>query len=181
WGPALDVTHDYETFLLQRDREQPGREGEPERERTPTPAYFRELVVADRSGSHRDTFGRGDDISIILRFQSDFPEQGVHAIVGVHRSADDLPCFAAGTHADGVRPLAGRGEYELTLQLRNVPLTRGEYSIIAYIGDENALSVFDRRDVRPGFSVTGDRFEVGLIGIDHRWIAEPVEAMAAER
>src|SRR5881397_2819910 len=28
FGPALDVTHDYETFLLQRDREQPASEGE---------------------------------------------------------------------------------------------------------------------------------------------------------
>jgi hypothetical protein len=55
-------------------------------------------------------------------------------------------------------------------------LTRGDYSIIAYVGDENALSVFDRRDVRPAFSITGDRYEIGLIAIDHRWVQEPVEA-----
>src|SRR2546423_215005 len=175
WGPALDVTHDYETFLLQRDREQPASEGEPVHERPPTPVHFREIVVTDRSGSPRDTFARGEDLSIVLRFHSDSPEQPVHAIVGVHRSADDLPCFAVGTHADGVQPLAGRGEYELTVQLRNIPLTRGEYSIIAYIGDEHALSVFDRRDVRPGFFVTGDRFEVGLISVDHRWVAAPAD------
>ena len=175
------MTHEYETFLLQRDREQPASEGEPERERPPTPVRFREIVVTDRSGSPRDTFARGDDIRIVLRFHSDHAAQPVHAIVGVHRSADDLPCFAVGTHADGVAPLAGRNEYELTVHLRNVPLTRGEYSVIAYIGDENALSVFDRRDVRPAFSVTGDRFEVGLIGIDHRWIAEPVEAAVLQR
>ena len=181
WGPALDVTHDYETFLLQRDREQPGSEGEPEHERPPTPVHFRDIVVTDRSGSPRDTFARGEDISIVLRFHSDFPEQGVHAIVGIHRSADDLPCFAVGTHADGVKPLAGRNEYELTVQLRNIPLTRGEYTIIAYIGDEHALSVFDRRDVSPGFSVTGDRFDVGLISVDHRWVVEPVDAEVVQR
>ena len=180
-GPALDVTHDYETFLLQRDREQPGSEGEPEHERPPTPAQFREVVVTDRSGTPRDTFARGDDICIVLRFHSDFPEQPIHAIVGVHRSADDLPCFAVGTHADGVAPLAGRSDYELTVHLRDVPLTRGEYSIIAYIGDENALSVFDRRDLRPGFSVTGDRFEVGLIGVDHRWVFEPAGVEVVRR
>src|SRR5438128_4036214 len=72
WGPALDVTHDYETFLLQRDREQPGSEGEPEHERPPTPVHFRDIVVTDRSGSPRDTFARGEDISIVLRFHSDF-------------------------------------------------------------------------------------------------------------
>src|SRR5437762_7804384 len=112
WGPAVDVTHEYETFLLQRDREQPASEGEPERERPPTPVRFREIVVTDRSGSPRDTFARGDDIRIVLRFHSDDAAQPVHAIVGVHRSADDLPCFAVGTHADGIKPLAGHNEYE---------------------------------------------------------------------
>jgi hypothetical protein len=67
------------------------------------------------------------------------------------------------------------------VQLRNIPLTRGEYTIIAYIGDEHALSVFDRRDVSPGFSVTGDRFEVGLISVDHRWVVEPVDVEVLQR
>src|SRR5438552_346869 len=36
YGPTLDVTHEYETFLLQRDRERPASEGEAEHERPPT-------------------------------------------------------------------------------------------------------------------------------------------------
>jgi ABC-type polysaccharide/polyol phosphate transport system ATPase subunit len=177
YGPTLDVTHEYETFLLQRDRERPASEGEPEHERPPTPVRFGDIVVGDRAGRPRDTFARGEDIHVSLRIHSDDPAQPIHAIVGVHRSADDLQCFAFGTHGDGVPPLAGRNEYELTVQLRGVPLTRGDYSIIAYVGDENALSVFDRRDVRPAFSITGDRYEIGLISIDHRWVQEPVEAV----
>src|SRR2546422_11695175 len=43
------------------------------------------------------------------------------------------------------------------LPIYGVPLNRGEYSIIAFAGDENAITVFDRRDVRPAFSVTGAR------------------------
>src|SRR5262249_45937463 len=31
YGPSLDVVHEYETFLLQRDRLHPASEGEPER------------------------------------------------------------------------------------------------------------------------------------------------------
>jgi ABC-type polysaccharide/polyol phosphate transport system ATPase subunit len=37
YGPSLDVVHEYETFLLQRDRERPASEGEPEHERMPSP------------------------------------------------------------------------------------------------------------------------------------------------
>jgi len=58
-----------------------------------------------------------------------------------------------------------------------VPLLRGDYSIIAYVGDENALTVFDRRDLRPAFSMTGDRFEVGLLDVKRRW-QTPAEAPA---
>lgn len=180
YGPALDVVHDYESFLLQRDRALPASEGEPERERS-SPVRIREIVVCDRGGNPRDLFERGEDIHFRMRVHSDEPRQPVHVIVGVHRSADDLQCFAVGTHADGIEPLSGRSEYEFTVELRRVPLNRGEYSIIAFVGDENAISVFDRRDIRPAFSITGDRYEVGLISVEHRWAVEPAVAAVAGR
>ena len=181
YGPTLDVVHDYESFLLQRDRALPATEGEPEREKAFSPVRFREIVVCDRSGSPRDLFERGEDIQFRIRVHSDNPSQPIHVIIGVHRSADDLQCFAVGTHADGVAPLCGRNEYEFSVALERVPLNRGEYSIIAFVGDENAISVFDRRDVRPAFSITGDRYEIGLISLDHRWSMEPIDAMVAGR
>jgi lipopolysaccharide transport system ATP-binding protein len=181
FGPTLDVVHEYESFLLQRDRAHPASEGEPERERAASPVRIREITVCDSSGSPRDLFERGEDIHVRMRVHSDLPSQPVHVIVGVHRSADDLQCFAVGTHADGVAPISGRHEYDFFVEFKRIPLNRGEYTIIAFVGDENAISVFDRLDVRPAFSVTGNRYEVGLITIDHRWAMEPVEATAVER
>lgn len=181
YGPSLDVVHEYETFLLQRDRDRPASEGEPEPERSPTPARFRDIVVCDRSGAPRDLFERGEDIHVRLRIDSDRASQPIHALVGVHRSADDLQCFAVGTHGDGMAPLEGRTEYELVVQLHNVPLNRGDYSIIAFLGDENAVSVFDRRDIRPAFSIQGARYEVGLISLDHQWVSASMETATAAR
>jgi len=180
YGPSLDVVHDYETFLLQRDREVASG-AEPQPERPPTPVRFRDITVCDRSGAPRDLFDRGEDIQIRARIHSDDARQPVHVIIGVHRSADDLQCFAVGTHADGVEPLSGRNEYELTVRLQDVPLLRGDYSIIAFAGDENAMTVFDRRDLRPAFSMSGERFEIGLINVRHRWELEPAEVAAAAR
>lgn len=181
YGPTLDVVNDYESFLLQRDRALPSTEGEPERERPFSPVRFREIVVCDRSGSPRDLFERGEDIQFRARVHSDNPSQPIHVILGVHRSADDLQCFAVGTHADGIEPLRGRNEYEFSVELKHVPLNRGEYSIIAFVGDENAITVFDRRDVRPAFSITADQYEIGLISLDHRWSMESVDAAVAGR
>jgi lipopolysaccharide transport system ATP-binding protein len=166
FGPSLDVVHDYETFLLERDKRLPASDALPE---TNTPVRFRDIVVCDRNGRPRDRFTGGEEIHVRVRIDSDSPAQPVHVIVGVHRSADDLPVFAVGTHADDMAPLSGRNEYDVTVRLLDVPLTRGDYEIIAFVGDEHAMTVFDRRDVRPAFSMTGDRFEIGLMTVDHRW------------
>ena len=180
FGPALDVVHEYETFLLERDRELPGSEVTPAE--AGTPVRLREIVVCDGDGLPRDRFARGEDVQVRLRIEADDPLQPVHVIVGVHRAADDLQCFAVGTHADGLPPLSGRTEYDIAVRLVGVPLLRGDYSIIAFAGDEHAITVFDRRDVRPAFSMTGERFEIGLISVDHKWQLEPsrVEVAALE-
>ena len=182
YGPSLDVVHDYETFLLERDREHPASEGAPPAE-TRSPVRFRDITVCDGHGRPRDLFARGDDIHVRVRIEADSPAQPVHVIVGVHRSADELQCFGVGTHADGVPPLSGQTEYDITVRLLEVPLLRGDYSIIAFAGDENAITVFDRRDVRPAFSIAGDRFEIGLMAVDHRWELQssPIEAAVLER
>jgi len=181
FGPSLDVVHEYETFLLERDREHPAiEENAPQ---TRTPVRIRELKILDRSGRPRDQFARGEEVRVQMRIEADDPRQPVHLIVGIHRSADDLQCFAVGTHADGLPPLSGKTEYDVTVRLKDVPLLRGDYSIISFAGDENAITVFDRHDVRPAFSMTGDRFEIGLIAVDHRWdlgVAEPVQIERAQ-
>lgn len=176
YGPSVDVVHEYETFLLQRDRALPASDSQPISETPVSPVRIREIAICDRSGRKRAEFARGEEIQIRLRVESDDPEQPVHAIVGVHRSADDLQCFAVGTHADGVPPASGSSEYEVVVQLLDIPLLRGEYDLVVYVGDENAMTPFDRRDVRAAFSMTGERFEVGLIDVKHRWSVEPVAA-----
>jgi lipopolysaccharide transport system ATP-binding protein len=179
YGPSVDVVHEYETFLLQRDRLHPASEGQPEAERPPTPVRIREIVVCDRSGRPRDRFARGEDIHVRLAIHSDHPDQPIHALVGVNRAADDFACFAVGTHGDGMAPYSGQSEYEVIVQLQEVPLMRADYDVVAYVGDENAMTVFDRRDLRPAFTVTGDRFDIGLIDVKHRWQLEPQAARVA--
>jgi lipopolysaccharide transport system ATP-binding protein len=176
FGPSLDVVHEYETMLLERDRELPA--SEPQNSAL-SPVRFVDLIVCDTSGTPRDQFARGEDILVRVRLAADDARQPVHLIIGVHRSADDLQCFAVGTHADRVEPLSGRNEYEVSVLLRDVPLLRGDYSIIAFVGDENAITVFDRRDVRPAFSMTGEHYEIGLLAVEHRWSLDGTREPAA--
>lgn len=180
YGPSIDVVHEYETFLLQRDRAHPAAESHDHAERPASPVRIEELLVCDRSGRPRESFARGEDIQLRLRIRSQHPEQPVHALISVNRAADDFQCFAVGTKDDGVPPVAGRSEYELVVELHDVPLLRGDYNIVAFVGDENAMTVFDRRDLRPGFSMMGERFEIGLFDVRHGWELEPESIAAAQ-
>lgn len=167
FGPSVEVVHEYEKFLLERDRTHPAAEVAPESR--VTPVRISGLEVLDVRGARRKDFARGEDIVVRMKITSDRPEQPIHVIIGVNRSADDLQCFAVGTNWDGRPPLSGRSEYELRVRLADVPLQRGDYSVIAYVGDEHAMTAFDRRDLLPGFSIASDRFDVGLIAVRHHW------------
>ncbi len=91
YGPSIDVVHEYEQFLLQRDRES-AHEGAPEAERVLSPVRFREITVCDRTGRPRDVFGRGEDIHVRLRLHAENAQQPVHVVVGVHRSGRGDGC-----------------------------------------------------------------------------------------
>ena len=179
YGPSVDVVHEYESFLRERDKELPATEVPAAHERTPV--RIREVAVVDRNGRARDRFARGEEIHVRLHIESDSPSQPVHVIVGVHRAADDMQCFAVGTHADGLPPLSGQTEYDVTVRLFDVPLLRGDYDLLTFAGDEHAMTVFDRRDLRPGFSMTGERYEIGMIAVDHRWDVPATAPVAAAK
>ena len=167
FGPSVEVVHEYEKFLLERDRTHPATE--PAVEPAATPVRITELEVRDATGNARREFRRGDDIIVRMKISSERPEQPITVIIGVNRSADDLQCFAVGTNWDGLPPLSGQGEYELNVRLIEIPLQRGDYTVIAYVGDEHAMTAFDRRDLAPGFSIASERFDVGLVSVRHRW------------
>jgi len=174
-GPAIDVVHEYETFLLQRDKE---KSVAAEVLSDESPVRIRSIEMLNVSGAVTDLFDTGDEIRVRLRIDAESASERIHILAGVLRAADEMQCFAVGTHADGLAPLEGLHEYEVTVTLRDVRLTRGDYGLVVFVGDESAMHVFDRKDVRPAFSIRGDRYEIGLMKIEHRWETKSVASGA---
>ncbi|MEO8218294.1 MAG: ABC transporter ATP-binding protein [Acidobacteriota bacterium] len=179
-GPSVDVVHEYETFLMEQDRVIKAAEDEehPPEAVAVSPVRITAAVVENRFGEQSTSFSTGDDIQLHVWIESAMPSQPIHLMVGVLRAADEMQCFAVGTHQDGLPPISGRRHYEMVIRLEKVPLLRGDYAIVVFAGDDAAIHVFDRKDIRPAFSIEGDRFEVGLIGVKHRWeeISSPAVA-----
>ncbi|MGH9457409.1 MAG: ABC transporter ATP-binding protein [Thermoanaerobaculia bacterium] len=165
-GPSVDVVHEYESWLLEQEKATPPAErtaSEVQRVR------IRSVEILDARGRPAESFATGDDVVARIVIESDDPAQPVHLLASVNRAADQLQCFAFGTVPDGLPPLSGRSVYEVRVRLVELPLVRGEYELILYVGDENALHVFDRKDLRPAFSIAGDRYEIGMISVAHEW------------
>lgn len=166
---STDVVHEYETFLIAQDaRYAEGTQGQVTEERA-SPVRITSVVTAAVNGDTTDVFATGDDIIVRVVVEAEDPATPVHLMLGVNRAADEMQCFAVGTHGDGVPPLSGSRRYEVELLLEDVRLLRGDYALVVFAGDEAAVHVYDRFDVRPAFSIAGDRFEIGLVDVRHRW------------
>jgi ABC-type polysaccharide/polyol phosphate transport system ATPase subunit len=168
-GSSVDVVHEYEAFLMARDRQVQESEQQPAADAVISPIRIRELIMENRHGEPATRFNTGDDIHVRVVIDSDIPKQPIHVMAGVSRAADEMQCFAVGTFGDGLAPISGRSAYDVIIKLHDVPLLRGEYAIVVFVGDENAIHAYDRKDLRPAFSMEGERYEIGMLAVDHEW------------
>ncbi|MDX1583352.1 MAG: ABC transporter ATP-binding protein [Thermoanaerobaculia bacterium] len=169
FGPTVDVVHAYETFLLEQEKKRSDEKVEAAEEEVVPPVRIREAHFEDITGKEKTVFRTGDDVVLSISIEADDPAEKIHVLAGFDRAADDMQCFAIGTNFDGLEPLSGERRYEVRLRLNDVPLVRGDYSLALFVGDENGMHVFDRKDYRPAFSIGGEHYEIGLIRVSHEW------------
>ncbi|HUO83917.1 MAG TPA: Wzt carbohydrate-binding domain-containing protein, partial [Thermoanaerobaculia bacterium] len=175
FGPTVDVVHEYEEFLLRQERDREEQEAAvPEPERT-SPVRIRDVAIRNGRGEAATIFRTGDDLEIHLEIDADDPQQPIHVLAGIDRAADGMQCFALATTFDGLEPLAGHQAYKVVLRIEKIPLVRGDYSLALFVGDEHGVHVFDRRDFSTAFSIAGDRYDIGLVKVDHTWELMPRE------
>ncbi len=71
---------------------------------------------------------------------------------------------------DEPRTFSGRRSHRVILEIPELPLRRGRYSITLLLLDENGLHVYDRRVVKDTLVVQSPHFTSGLLQIRHRWL-----------
>lgn len=168
-GPSVDVVHAYETHLLERNRRDAARVSGNVREEI----TFRDVEVLGGDGRAIEDLESG--APIVIRARVDAGRAGVRARVriAVVRAADETRCCEVEI-PDGTTIEPGRDGQEIAVRLSALPLTRGDYGVVltaeALVGD----TLMGRRDVLPAFRVRGDRFEVGIMRLEHDWRAEVV-------
>ena len=180
-GRTDEVVREYEGFLTTKSRAaetvraeaQAGAGGEGAA--PPGPAKItsvRLLGGRDAEGGPDSNaprrYRRGDALGIEVEWESDDPKAGFHVGVGVNR-VDEVEVLSFATHLDGLEPVSGAGEHRLRLEVPDLPLLKGLFSLYVFLLDRDGLHVWDRRIVLGAFEMESPSYVFGMIAADHRW------------
>jgi len=169
-GAVLGVVRKYEAFLQQKEERSRAR-SEVVAASSGRPAWLTEVVIHDGSGFPRTEFSAGDTVAFDVSFRTLDPEMRFTVRVGVDRE-DGVQLFACDTREIAPAGLTGKGEHRLRLTLADFPVSHGDFTVFAYLSDENGLHLHDARILSPGFSVSSSSYVVGLLEPRREW-SEP--------
>jgi ABC-type polysaccharide/polyol phosphate transport system ATPase subunit len=165
FGPSAEVVSAYESELLASPPEPVATaDALPERA---SPVRLSGARTADAAGRPRVEFEPGEPLAVALQLRSDSESEQIHLVVGIDRVLDGACCATFGTNWDGMKPLSGKRDYDVSLVIPDLPLTPGEYRVYAFVGDGEALHLHDRAEFN--FTIRGEGDPGALCEVGHEW------------
>jgi len=161
-GDVFDVTQAYLAWHERKDARDV-------RQHPPATSCRVERLTLDGAAEGPLTMEAGDRLGIDLLLRSPDQRPPV-ALVGLVR-ADGTPVYGVASEHDGVRPARREdGLFAIRLELPDLALLPGGYIVRAHAMDPEGLRVHDAVEIE--FTVRGRSRALGLVALDHRWIAE---------
>lgn len=170
-GPAKEVVADYEDALLRQSpspKTAGAKSSERENDEPAAGEPARIVEVEIEGGELRDgrrVFATGEPWSVALSVACDDAGRPLHVGVGVNR-ADGVEVFTLRT--TDASPLRGRSEHRVRFSVPELPLTKGAFSVFAFLLDESGLHVYDREVLPDAFVVESPGYEFGVVRVAHR-------------
>ena len=174
-GPAVPVVARYEAYLEQRERRATGHE-QPLPASGRMPARITDVVVHDGSGFPRAEFAAGETVAIDVAFSTVDPSLKFSVRVGIDRE-DGVQIYGVDTMQWERAPLSGSERYRVRLTISNFPVSHGNFTISAFVADDQALYAHDARRVEPGFTVRSAEYVVGILHTPSVWSLEEAGAV----
>lgn len=173
-GEVNEVVRAYESFLLRKTEAREASEpddasGKMPEETAPRLAHITWTHLdAGRQLRDRVLVAHGDPWRLEVEWETENPSLEFHLAIGVDRS-DGVQVVAFSTLNDGFDPLTGGRLYRAVLEMPELPLIKGEFTVHVYLMDEKNLHPFDVKILEGAFVVDNASYEIGLIRAEHRW------------
>ncbi len=168
-GTPLDVTNDYANYerslLTDDDSHTKGLDVLNGKEQPVITSF----VLVDGNGTvSPEAISTGDDLMLEIGFLIRNPGQAVNVGAGIFRT-DNVLVSSFSSLLDGQEPFRDKGEFKVRLKLPDFRLGEGEYNVLAYLFDENAVHLYDHRQAERTLMVTSEVNRPGLISMHHGW------------
>jgi ABC-type polysaccharide/polyol phosphate transport system ATPase subunit len=163
-GPTPGVVRDYEVHLAARNAAAAGPQARLPEADLAGPARFTNVTVRPPAPARR----AGDAVEVVLEWESDDDGRAFHLGVGVNRN-DEVEVLSMATAASGLPPFAGARRYRVALRIPRLPLVKGEFTIYAFLLDEQSLHVYDRRILPRALTFHREHYAFGLLEVQHEW------------
>jgi len=158
YGPAQDVVRQYEEFLLAK-----AGHSHAEDAITPGPARIRDVRLPGGTLARQ-----GENFVLELDWKSDDPTLEFHVGIGLNR-IDGIEVCSFSTNQDGRPPYSGARGYSVRLELPDLQILKGRFTIYAFLLDGAGLHIYDRQILADAFAVESPRYAIGLAHFPHRW------------
>ncbi len=176
YGSAELIIREYDSYLIGRGGERRNA-GEVVGASTPelsegavAPA---KLVEVSQPGRERlgAVYQSGEPWRLAIRWHTENPELAFHVGVSVER-LDGVQVCGFSTHWDGLEPLSGSREYRHLLQLPQLKINHGEFTLVVFLLDEAGLHIYDTQQLTGAFRVESRKLRAGLFEIEHTWVRQ---------
>ncbi len=164
-GDAQSVTLAYEEFLARNERLDAAKAAHVVP--ADSPGRILAVRVCDGRGAVTDVFQPGQPWVLEVEFEADGPDRALQVHVAIV-SASQVTLFVADSRLSGVGPFVGRTRYLVKIRVDGIPLAKGEFFAATFLGDENALALYDARNDAM-FRVSSDTWTSGLMTVPVTW------------
>jgi lipopolysaccharide transport system ATP-binding protein len=166
-GDATDVTREYLAFHEKKSSREAEDEVQASAPAAASSYQVIEFELQDDAGRTVSTVSHQGNILAKGRLQSPdgrFP----HVALGIVR-ADGTAVYGTSSEVDGTTLRSeSDGSFSFCVRFDRIPLLPGLYTFRAHAMDPEALRALDT--VEAALTVTGNRREIGLVEIKHKWL-----------
>jgi lipopolysaccharide transport system ATP-binding protein len=159
-GAATDVVREYEEFLLAKAGTSHADDA-----LVPGPARISEVRLPGGSQARQ-----GETLALEISWKSDDPRLEFHVAVGLNR-IDGVEVCSFGTRQDGRPAFSGARSYSVRLEIPDLQIIKGRFTVYAFLLDGAGLHIFDRQILSDAFAVESPRYAIGLAHFPHSWSA----------
>lgn len=162
-GPSRSVIHAYEAYLQHRGK----RRADGSAGSQVAPGQLATVAGVDVTPAGRP-ISAGDEVAVRVRVRRSLPNVPLHVGISFETMENAVLAVVA-THWDGLPPLSGRDEDEITLRFPAFPFTRGRLDMTVYLADETGLQIMDMLVVPGAIAPVPHQWEPGIVRVQHEW------------